>query len=58
MSAFDYHEKDEIVEAIKNFIKYKKEQQPTIQINELVKETMEAVTYGLEHGIWNVENSF
>ena len=34
------------------------QQQPTIQINELVKETIEAVTYGLEHGIWNVENSF
>lgn len=58
MSAFDYYQKDEIVEAIKNFIEYKKEQQPTIQINELVKETMEAVTYGLEHAIWNVENSF
>lgn len=58
MSTFGYYQKDEIVEAIKNFIKYKKEQQPTIQINELVKETMEAVTYGLEHGIWNVENSF
>lgn len=56
MSAFGYYQKDEIVEAIKNFIEYKKEQQPDIQINELVKETMEAVGYGLENAIWNVEN--
>lgn len=57
MSAFGYYQKDEIVEAIKNFIEYKKEQQPEIQINELIKETMEAVNYGLEHAIWDIENA-
>ena len=57
MSAFGYYQKDEIVEAIKNFIEYKKEQQPEIQINELIKETMEAVNWGLEHTIWDIENA-
>lgn len=56
MSAFGYYQKDEIVEAIKNFIEYKKEQQPEIQINELIKETMEAVNCGLERAIWEIEN--
>ena len=57
MSAFGYYQKDEIVEVIKNFIEYKKEQQPEIQINELIKETMEAVSCGLERAIWDVENA-
>ena len=56
MSAFGYYQKDEIVEAIKNFIEFKKEQHPEIQINELIKETMEAVNCGLERAIWDIEN--
>ena len=56
MSAFGYYQKDEIAESIKNFIEYKKEQNPEIQINELIKETVEAVNYGLEHAIWDIEN--
>ena len=56
MSAFGYYQKDEIVEVIKNFIEYKKEQQQEIQINELIKETMEAVNCGLERAIWDIEN--
>ena len=56
MSAFGYYEKDNIYDSIKSFIEYKKEQNPEIQINELIKETLEAVNYGLEHAIWNVEN--
>jgi hypothetical protein len=56
MSAFDNNIKDEIVDSIKNFIEEKKEQQPTIQINELIKEVMEAVSVGLERGIWYIEN--
>jgi len=57
MSAFGYYQKDEIVEAIENFIKYKKEQNPEIQINELIVETMEAVNCGLERAIWEIENT-
>ena len=56
MSAFGNYQKDDIVEAIKNFIEYKKEQQPDIQVNILIEETMEAVTYGLRYAIWNIEN--
>ena len=56
MSAFGNYQKDDIVEAIKNFIEYKKEQQPDIQVNVLIEETMEAVTYGLSYAIWNIEN--
>ena len=56
MSAFGNYQKDDIVEAIKNFIEYKKEQQPDIQVNILIEETMEAVTYGLRNAIWDIEN--
>ena len=56
MSAFGNYLKDDIVSSIKNFIEDKKQQQPDIQINELIKETMEAVNYGLEHAIWEIEN--
>ena len=56
MSAFGNYIKDDIVYSIKNFIEEKKQQQPDIQINELIKETMEAVNYGLEHAIWEIEN--
>ena len=57
MSAFGYYQKDEIVESIKNFIEHKKDQKPDIQINELIVETMEAVSCGLERAIWNIENT-
>lgn len=56
MSAFGYYEKDNIYDSIKSFVEYKKEQNPEIQINELIKETLEAVNYGLEHAIWEIEN--
>lgn len=56
MSAFDNNTKDDIVDSIRAFIQEKKEQQPDIQINELIKETMEAVNYGLERAIWDIEN--
>jgi hypothetical protein len=56
MSAFENYIKDDIVASIKIFIMEKKQQQPNIQINELIKETMEAVNYGLEHAIWEIEN--
>ena len=56
MSAFGNYTKDDIVASIKTFIEEKKQQQPDIQINELIKETMEAVNYGLEHAIWEIEN--
>lgn len=56
MSAFGYYEKDNIYYSIKSFVEYKKEQNPEIQINELIKETLEAVNYGLENAIWNIEN--
>lgn len=56
MSAFGNYLKDDIVASIKAFIEEKKQQQPDIQINELIKETMEAVNYGLEHAIWEIEN--
>ncbi len=56
MSAFGNYIKDDIVASIKTFIEGKKQQQPDIQINELIKETMEAVNYGLEHAIWEIEN--
>jgi len=56
MSAFGNYLKDDIVSSIKNFIEEKKQQQPDIQINELIKDTMEAVNYGLEHAIWEIEN--
>jgi len=58
MSAFGNYIKDDIVSSIKNFIEEKKQQQPDIQINELIKETMEAVNYGLEHAIWEIENPY
>lgn len=56
MSAFGNYQKDEIFEAIKSFIAEKKEQQPDIQINELIKETMEVVSYSLSSAIWYIEN--
>ena len=56
MSAFGNYTKDDIVASIKTFIEEKKQQQPDIQINELIKETIEAVNYGLEHAIWEIEN--
>lgn len=56
MSAFGNYLKDDIVSSIKNFIEDKKQQQADIQINELIKETMEAANYGLEHAIWEIEN--
>ena len=56
MSAFGNYIKDDIADSIKTFIEEKKQQQPEIQINELIKEIMEAVSYGLEHAIWNIEN--
>jgi hypothetical protein len=56
MSAFENYLKDDIVSSIKNYIEEKKQQQPEIQINELIRETMEAVNYGLEHAIWEIEN--
>lgn len=57
MSAFGNYEKDYISESIINFIRYKIEKKQDIQINELVKEVMEAVNYGLEVSIWEIENS-
>jgi hypothetical protein len=56
MSAFGNDIKDEIVSSIKNFVEDKKSKNPTIQINELIKEVMEAVGYGLENAIWDIEN--
>jgi hypothetical protein len=56
MSAFGDCIKDEIFLSIKNYVEYKKQQQPEIQINELIKETMEAVSYGLQNAIWEIEN--
>ena len=56
MSAFGNYTKDEIVESIKKFIEDKQLENPKIQINELIKETMEAVSYGLNIAIWNIEN--
>lgn len=56
MSAFGNYIKDDIVASIKTFIEEKKQQQPDIQINELIREIMEAVNYGLEHAIWEIEN--
>jgi len=56
MSAFDNYIKDEIVSSIKTFIEEKKKGQPNIQINELIKETLEAVNYALDNAIWEIEN--
>ena len=56
MSAFGNYLKDDIVDSIKNFVSDKKEDNPEIQINQLVKEVMEAVSYGLESSIYKIEN--
>lgn len=56
MSAFDNYIKDDIVDSIKRFIESKKQENPSIQINELLDETMEAVSHGLKGAIWEIEN--
>lgn len=56
MSAFDEYHKDDIVASIKSFVCYKKEQTSNIQINDLVKEVMDAVSYGMVNSIYNIEN--
>jgi|GEM_PF-5667813 len=56
MSAFDDFFKDEIVSSIQAFIKEKKRQSPDIQINDLVRETLDIVAYSMEHAIWEIEN--
>jgi hypothetical protein len=56
MSAFGNYRKDDIVSSIKLFIDEKKTGKNDIQINELIKETMEAVNYALEQAIWEIEN--
>ena len=56
MSAFDNYIKDDIVDSIKRFVESKKQENPSIQINELFDETMEAVTHGLKGAIWEIEN--
>lgn len=49
--------KMKLLKQLKTSLNTKKEQQPEIQINELIKETMEAVNCGLEHAIWDIENA-
>lgn len=57
MSAFDNYIKDNIVDSIKNFIEDRKEKEPNIQINMIVSEVMEAVSYGICLSIWDIENN-
>lgn len=56
MTAFGNYSKDAIVESIKDFIKEKKESNPEIKHSEIIAEIMEVISYGLEHGIYEIEN--
>lgn len=56
MSAFGNYYKDDLVDSIKNLIENKKDNNPDIQFNELIKEVMEVVSYGIEKGFWEIEN--
>ncbi len=56
MSAFDNYLKDDIVHSIKEYVSDLKENKPDLQYNEIIKEVMEAVSYGLEKSFWEIEN--
>ena len=56
MSAFGNYKKDEVYTSIKEFVEDLKLNNPEVQINEIIKEVMEAVTLGLENSIYNIEN--
>ena len=56
MSAFDNNLKDDIVDSINNYVSDLKEHNPLLQYNEILHEVMEAVTYGIEKAIYNIEN--
>jgi len=55
-AASEKYLKEEIVSSIQTFVKEKKQNQSWLQINELIKEVMEAVTYGIEYAIRELEN--
>ncbi len=57
MSAFGNDEKDAICDSIKDYIIERHKKYPSMNISEIVKEVMEAVTYGLEHGMYELENT-
>lgn len=56
MSAFGEYHKDNIMESVMDYISFRKEQSNNIQLNEILRDIMEAVGEGLHRGVWEIEN--
>lgn len=54
MSAFGFYEKDEVVDAIKLLAEAEAAKGKTVRA--VVESVMVAVTYGLDHALYNIEN--
>lgn len=53
---FDNYSKDHISDSIRDFVEELKLQDDSILMTKIVEEVFEAVSYGLQRALWNIEN--
>lgn len=56
MSAFENYHSNNIYDSIVNYIENEKQNNPNLEISEMIQELMEIVGYSMKIGIYNIEN--